>query len=318
MTLSPLAPRTMTLNGLAFLTALSAQHRSGIYLEIGPLFGSSTNAIDAGRHDPNTPIHTIDTFAAAEWVKKRFGQDLSRSAFDQYTAQIPNLHVHQGFAPDIVRDVWEDPIGFYFDDATHGDPGWTNNFEFFRPFFTDDAIICGDDFAGGWPDIIRNVQRLAAEANATLFVIGRVWAFTRMNESRLATAVHQAFPKLRQYEIETDYRGHVHRGLAANWSWGLHRKVALDSARLIGPNANDFGLTVTRDDGQTCEICLGDENSSFERARKIHVELPSPFSVQFCLLGGSGKSENSKDLRHGSTLHLTQDQKITSLRLSHS
>ena len=110
------APRTMTLAGLQFLQALAAERKSGCFLEIGPLFGSSTNAIDAGRSDESVPIHTIDTFEPAPWVRKRLGIDLSRAAFEKFTTGIENLNIHEGFAPDIVADSWSDKIGFYFDD----------------------------------------------------------------------------------------------------------------------------------------------------------------------------------------------------------
>lgn len=311
------APRTMTLSGLKFLEALAAERRTGSFLEIGPLFGSSTNAIAAGRADPDVPIHTIDTFEPAPWVKKRLGIDLSRDAFDHYTNHIENLTVHQGFAPDIVRPSWTDTIGFYFDDATHGDPGWSQNYNFFSPFFADDAIVCGDDFAGGWPDIVRNVYDITTRANLNLFVIGRVWAFTRRGEERIENAVHRAFPKLRSCDWEVLSAGKTHRNVAATWSWGLHRDDPIDEAILHSKSGLGFDIQVERHDGSRRTYTGGQEPIVLSKAKTMRFSLPENFSLQFCVKDKRGRSENTRDLHSGSELVLSEDQKITSLRLSH-
>ena len=207
-------PRTMTRIGLRFLQALAAQKSGGVYLEIGPLFGSSTNAIAAGRSD-GAAIHSIDTFEAAPWVRKRFGFDLSRERFDRHTGAIDNLVVHQGYAPDIVRKSWRDRIGFYFDDATHGDPGWSANYDFFKPHFADDAIVCGDDFACGWPDIVRNVYKLADAGNHAVFIMGRVWAFAQAGDDRLVAAVDATCPAVKGIQTAV-----LHRGCRTNGACG--------------------------------------------------------------------------------------------------
>ncbi len=316
-TARPEPPRTMTKAGLHFLQALAAQHRAGCYLEIGPLFGSSTRAIDAGRTDPAIPIHTIDTFEPAPWVRKRLGRDLSRAAFDGFTADIPALTVHQGFAPDVVRQSWRAPIGFYFDDATHGDPGWSDNFSFFSPFFTEDAIVCGDDFAGGWPDIVRNVYDITDRLGVRLFVVGRVWAFAMQDEARIENAVHAAFPRLKGAEFEVRHGAAAHRNHAASWSWGLHRPDALSEVRLLGRRRPEIGVRLTRHDGSETHARLGREPVVLEQVAGLSLDVPRGLALQFCIRDGRGKTSNTKDLTGTCGLDLPAGGAITALRLSH-
>ena len=194
-------PQTLTNEGLTFLKALASKNNGGVFLEIGPLFGSSTDTISQGRII-DEPIHSIDTFEDSPWVSRRFGLSLSRTAFDKFTKHIPNLIVHEGLAPDIVQQTWKHKIGFYFDDATHGDPGWSNNFNFFHPFFADDCIICGDDFAGGWPDIVQNVYKYANKHSLKLYVLGRIWAMAHKDDTRIEDAIDSILPKLKNSYID--------------------------------------------------------------------------------------------------------------------
>ena len=227
------APATMTQSGRRFLRALASQATSGCFLEIGPMFGSSTQAIAAGRR-LDAPIHTIDTFEDALWIERRLGRPLDRESFEAYTSHIDQLVVHEGLAPDVVRDTWSDKIGFYFNDATHGDPGWTDNFEFFEPYFTEDAIVCGNDFAGGWPEIVRNVTRIADDWHVGLYVFGRVWALTRGDEQRIVDAATKAEPALAGATI-TSVRGpDSSTSPAMVWSRGLHQHVPLSAFKVEG------------------------------------------------------------------------------------
>lgn len=317
MSKRPSPPRTMTQAGLRFLQSLAAERRTGCFLEVGPLFGSSTCAIAAGRGDETAPIHTIDTFEPAPWVRKRLGRDLSRGAFDGFTAHIPNLTVHQGFAPDIVRGTWSEQIGFYFDDATHGDPGWSANYDFFSPFFTEDAIVCGDDFAGGWPDIVRNVYAIADRLNLRLYVVGRVWAFTCNDDDRIANAIHSAFPRLKGTELEVHHGRRAHRNHAASWSWGLHKPDALTEARLHSDNALEIGLTVRRKDATQTRYRLGREPALLQDACALDIEVPDGISLQFCLRDARGKTQNTRDLQGVAALDVPEGGAITALRLSH-
>ena len=308
-------PRTMTLSGLRFLRELAAQRKSGCYLELGPLFGSSTCAIAAGRGTQDATIHTIDTFEPAPWIRRRHGIDLSVEAFESFTQDIEKLKVYQGFAPDVVRGSWTEPVGFYFDDATHGNPGWQANYDFFSPYFTGDAIICGDDFAGGWPDVVRNVYDITAAAEASLFVIGRVWAFTFGDPDRISAAVHAAFPKLRGFDVTVRHCGAARRNIAASWSWGLHRAAPLTEFELHAPDGFAVGATIDRADGTFQTAVLGREAINLEGATGLTLALPGQFGVQFCMLAPNGKTQNTKELR---SIRLPAGHKLTAIRLTHS
>jgi hypothetical protein len=309
-------PQTMTDAGLAFLSALAGEAGDGVLLEVGPLFGSSTNAIDRGRRAKTTPIHTIDTFDPAPWVRDRLGIDLSRQMFDKFTSHIENLHVHQGFAPDVVRGTWKEKIGFYFDDATHGDPGWSNNYAFFSPFFADDAIICGDDFAGGWPDIITNVYRIAEEYGARLFVIGRVWALARKGEERIQSVVDQLYPGLAGVEVLTTHAGAENAMSAACWSYGLHRQIPLDRLAIRGNGKIDGQIVVYRDGKIIGSVPLDGTPVETSGADQIYVSAGAKVRFQFCTVNARGKTSNSKAEKSGTLFSVPKGEAVVAIRFS--
>lgn len=310
---APVAPATMTLSGRKFLQALAGKARSGCFLEVGPLFGSSTQAIDAGRR-LDAPLHTIDTFEAAPWVKRRLGQDLSREAFDIYTRHIPDLVVHEGFAPDVVADTWKEPIGFFFDDATHGDPGWSNNFNFFSRFFTGDAIVCGDDFAGGWPDIPRNVTRIAESWGAGLYVIGRVWAITKAAEERIEAAATECDPELAGARIETTHDGATGSAPAMCWSKGVHQFNALSSFRLTGASVEDVRFTTYAADGTLLRAYRPGDEVALSGVAAVSMAGPADLRFQLCLAEGN-RTSNTASVRVGATLRITPNTYPVAIRL---
>lgn len=308
------APATMTRAGRRFLQALTRRAGNGSILEIGPLFGSSTQAIAAGRRT-EAPIHTIDTFQPAPWIERRLGRNLSREAFNEYTSHIPRLVVHEGFAPDVVRDTWTEDIGLFFDDATHGDPGWSANFDFFSPFFTEDAIVCGDDFAGGWPDIPRNVTRIAESWNVGVYVIGRVWAMTRRDEDRIVAAVDEVYPELSGAVIESDYGEGFDAKPAACWSRGLHRRAPLSSFRYSGDVLADVTFDTHAADGTVHGRYAAGDDVDLNGVSEISLTSSQDLRVQYCLADRS-KTENSKLMKSGATFHVPREAEIVAVRLS--
>jgi hypothetical protein len=251
--------------------------------------------IDAGRKI-DTPFHTIDTFEAAPWIERRLGRQLSREAFDRYTGHIDDLVVHEGFAPDVVRDTWHEPIGFYFDDATHGDPGWSDNFEFFSQFFNDDAIVCGDDFAGGWPDVTRNVSRIAREWGVGVYVFGRVWAMTRADEGRIVSAATTAEPALDGITLESAHGPQTATGPAMCWSHGLHQRVPLSSFRISGDAAAGIGFTAHAHRSSTS---YGpDEWVHIPGVTGLSISGPPDVGFQLCF-AREGRTDNTKLYRSG-------------------
>ena len=306
------APATMTVAGRQFLGSLAENTSSGCFLEVGPLFGSSTQVIAAARREEQVPIHTIDTFEPADWIVRRLGFNLSRAEFDKYTHHIPNLVVHQGFAPDVVKDTWSEQIGFYFDDATHGDPGWSDNFDFFSRFFTEDAIICGDDFAGGWPDIANNVTRMSKDWGVGLYVIGRVWAMTRTDESRIVDAATATMPKLAGATIEAAHGDQRRSSPAMCWSAGLHQHEALGSFRFVGDALSDLTLTTTAPDGGSTHAA-GDQ-VDMAGVTAVSVSNQQGIGVQLCLTNGR-RTENTKLAKNGAPVDIPPGSSVVAVRL---
>lgn len=305
------APATMTQNGRRFLRCLAGQATSGSFLEVGPLFGSSTQAIDAGRRI-DAPIHTIDTFEPAPWIERRLGRPLSREAFDRYTKHIDKLVVYEGFAPDVVRDTWSEEIGFYFDDATHGDPGWTNNFEFFSRFFAWDAIVCGDDFAGGWPDIPRNVTRIAKDWGVGVYVFGRVWAMTRDREDRIVAAATEAEPALEGATLDSAHGPETATMPAMVWSQGLHQHVPLSSFRFAGDAVANVSF-VANTNGHKAEFGAG-EWIHLPGVSTLSIRGPVNIGFQLCIHSGN-KTQNTKLYRPGEACKIPSKAVVVAVRL---
>ncbi|MES0883729.1 class I SAM-dependent methyltransferase [Roseibium sp. SCP14] len=171
-------PRTMTVEGLHYLGKLAQSvPENGTIVEVGPLYGSSTWVL-AKNSAPSVKIYSIDTWDPQPWIKKRLPDALEfgLDSFRHYVRDCENVTPIQGWSPQVVEDTWDRPIDLFFDDATHGDPGFSANMNFFLPFVKDDGILCGDDYASGWPDIIRVVNKLAKSWNVTPEVNGRCWA----------------------------------------------------------------------------------------------------------------------------------------------
>lgn len=311
---TPTPPQTMTNHGLSFLEQLAGKCETGVILEIGPLFGSSTNALARGRQ-PGVAIHTIDTFENAPWVHKRTGEDLSRAAFDKYTAHIDDLVVHQGYSPTVVEDSWTDTIGLYFDDATHGNPNWLESFDFFAKSFADDVIMCGDDFASGWPDIITNVYDLRDRLGCTLYVIGRVWALTSERQNRIEEAVDSVFPNLSGSTV-TVYRGDDKvTTKAAVWSDGLHTPFAIDGFSIESDKLDATFVTYSGD-SEVSRVPVGGGKVDLHGVDGVVFESTQRARVQYCCVNARGKTANSSDFPPGAIFHPEDGDRIVAVRLS--
>ena len=326
-------PRTMTKEGLNLLTSIveeqSKENNEGVILELGPLFGSSTDAISKGRSSENpSKIVSIDTFQPAPWVKKRLGFDLSREKFDHYTSHIKNLEVIEGFSPDIVKDTWEHKIDIYFDDATHGNPNWMENFSFFQPYFGKDTIICGDDFAYGWPDIVKNVRQLSEKYNKKFYVIGRLWAMGLSDRSDIVirNSIKKLYSKMFKYDIHTESQLSSGVSPAPCWSENLHVKD--NQLERIKINRNDKGKEYQDQNSLIISItnAQGDEKEYHENewfdVRDI-ISISISFSNRIHNLNkffqistiNKRKSVNNEMIAFGSVYVVFDNNRINCLRL---
>ena len=304
-------PRTMTLAGLKFLRELAAQKKEGVYLEIGPLFGSSTHEINLGRDliSSKDMIHTIDTFEEAQWIYDRFGFNLSKEAFIKFTKHIKNLKIYEGYSPAIVKEIWVDKIGFYFDDATHGNPGWKDNYEFFSQFFEPDAIICGDDFASGWPDIVKNIYELKRQNEFNLYVIGRVWAFTFKEDKRIEKAIDNIYPLLKNTNVVVVKKDKEYSNKIACWSYGIHLKELTTSFEIISSDL-DISFTAVY---KNLDVLKQSKKFGLDGLFVLTLQTKSAIIVQYCLLVNNTTS-NTRYFKPNEKFILPENSSIIAIR----
>lgn len=238
-------PGRMDLDELAFLAALAHQvPKHGHIVEVGAFYGRSTRALARG--NPNARITSIDTFENVDWTRKyaaRFSDvpDFGRAAFAQFTHDIANLDVIEGYSPACVHD-WAQPIDLYFEDAVHGNPGLRNNMGFWIDRLKPGGIACGHDYTHRFPDIKREVDALAKQWNVPVALVGSLWALQKPPADHDGRAM---MPKLSvgpQLQIETcnKTRGYM-TGVGGYWT-GAH----LDADRLhwfkVHPQTSEITL----------------------------------------------------------------------------
>ena len=70
---------------------------------------------------------------------------------------------------------WSETVDFIFEDSSHTNPQLRDSLEFWVPLVKSGGIIAGHDYVRTWPDVIQEVDALAARLGATLQVQGSVW-----------------------------------------------------------------------------------------------------------------------------------------------
>jgi hypothetical protein len=222
-------PHTMTLQGLEYLGHLARTvPKHGLIVEVGPLFGSSTWVLAKNAH-PTVRVISIDTWEPQEWIHKieaKFPgcRPFSKDAFEYYTRDCENITAYQGFSPQILGS-WNESIDLFFDDATHGNPGFRESLDFYVPKLKPGGIAAGDDYATGWPDIITEVRSLGRTWKVQPEIIGRVWALMKPNGG--TSSVYNKAGPYSEYDINVSVRmsdGEIIDQLPAGWAGRLHVK----------------------------------------------------------------------------------------------
>ena len=249
-----LIPRTMSLAGLEYLGRIARTvPENGVIVEIGPLFGSSTWVL-AKNAKPSVRVISIDTWKPQQWidaVEAKFPgcKPFSKDAFDYYTRDCPNVTAVQGFSPDVMMD-WNEPIDMFFDDATHGNPGFTDSLEFYLPKLKPGGIASGDDFASGWPDIVKGVNDLGVKWKRRPEVIGRVWAIIKPATSRSAKArkrsVYSVAGPYSNHDLTISVRttnGTTIECAPGSWAGNLHQFVGIEAVNIDWAAPRTDGLS---------------------------------------------------------------------------
>lgn len=335
-------PSTMTESGLTFLGEMAKSvPQNGTIVEIGPLFGSSSWVLAKNAH-PSVQVISIDTWEPAPWIKKveakfKNCKPFSKDAFLYYTRDCPNIKAIQGWSPEVVAN-WDLPIDLFFDDATHGDPGFSENINFFVPFIKENGILCGDDYTGSWPDIVRVVDELGNRWERNPEVIGRVWAMTKpiKKEAKKSQFVHDKLEKNSTHPsvkiITKTLSGKKYELPNGTWSGATHKGDRIMQISLTLENSNsslDLEWRIQKPDGSISQTLSSGQSFTLDKhswIAGISIKLIGKNSNQYfveykgCFRwhAGDGKRyPTSKVVRNGELL-TTDNKKIalTSLQIT--
>lgn len=232
-------PRTMTLQGLGYLGRLARTvPKNGLIVEVGPLFGSSTWVL-AKNADPTARVITIDSWKPQEWVKAieaKFPgcKPFSREAFEYYTRDCPNVEIVQGMSPSVMQN-WNGEIDLFFDDATHGRPGFTDSLDFYLPKLKAGGIASGDDYASGWPHIIAGVSDLGHRWGTRPEIIGRVWAMAKPDHTGKSETIYSKVGPYTPYDLAISIQtksGETLECAPVAWAGKLHQTDAITALKI--------------------------------------------------------------------------------------
>lgn len=330
-------PRTMTLEGLEYLGRLAQQvPENGLIVEVGPLFGSSTWVLAKNSH-PSVKVISIDTWEPQKWIDKveeKFPGcvPFSKDAFLHYVSDCDNVEAIQGWSPQVMKD-FDGMIDLFFDDATHGDPGFSESLEFYVPKIRANGIVCGDDFAYGWPDIVKRVNELADSWGVFPEVIGRVWAMMKpIKNGSQPVRVHETLGASRTSDffgtvISKD--GRYYDGPCRIWLGGLHTSNILQYLKiewdkklsggsiemnLNGGNGDSISLECAPD--KSIDVSLASGLTHFDMKLVGDISESHNIIYQACYLNTeTGKTSNTKSFMNGeSTLQEDNSHLIVALR----
>lgn len=335
-------PKTMTDEGLKYLAMMAKTiPENGVIVEIGPLYGSSTWVLAMNSH-PSVRVFSIDTWERAPWIEKFEKKHpgivpFSKDAFLHYTKDCKNVIPIQGWSPDVVKDTWSDKIDLFFDDASHGNPCFINNLNFFVPHVKPGGIVCGDDYARGWPDIVKEVDILAYKWKTTPEVRGRVWAMMRPMSDGMVKPVYDLLPKeensgpLITFSVITR-TGRKYQGSPQCWAGALHK---IDPIVSLTPslikNNYDVSLTVKMltnsghmllwsSDVSNQSLTVRDSEYFTGFACSLHGKDSSKFKINYqvgaCDLDRGRLIENSKSHSAPTFIFVEPQYALTAVRVA--
>jgi len=70
---------------------------------------------------------------------------------------------------------WTEPVDFIFEDSLHMNPQIRDNLEFWVKLVRSNGIIAGHDYVYTWPDVVQEVDALAARLGTELHTQGSIW-----------------------------------------------------------------------------------------------------------------------------------------------
>ncbi|MFK7874355.1 MAG: class I SAM-dependent methyltransferase [Paracoccaceae bacterium] len=267
----------MELDELAFLAALAAQvPKGGRIIEVGPLYGRSTNAMAMA--NPGAKVTSIDTFQPAAWTEKYSNQfrdipTFGVAAFEAYTKHLPNVEKIVGASPRVVHN-WATPIDLYFEDAIHGNPQLAENLDFWMARLRPGGIACGHDYCKRFPDVKREVDARAKTWGCPVELVGTMWALRKpkayMTRADACSIDIVDGPKLSLTTMNKN-KG-LSQGKAGYWC-GAHMspdrlthlqiETAIDLEYRVGHP--EFGASEWTQPGRPARLVSGGQNRPFTR-----------------------------------------------------
>jgi Methyltransferase domain len=165
------------LRGIEFLSRKVPP--AGCVVETGSLYGLSSYTW-ATSVDPTATVYCIDPWVREPWiidlVEKsnpncpRFGLE----AFREYTKECSNIVSIPGYSPATVRN-WREPVDIFFDDSMHHNPFFRRNLRFWLRHMKPGGTMCGHDYCEQWPDVVKEVNKLACELDVKVHVRQWLW-----------------------------------------------------------------------------------------------------------------------------------------------
>ncbi len=145
-------------------------------VELGSLFGKSS-AHWAKNAPDSVKIYCVDPWKRENWIKaleQKFNTTLSIETFWKNVGDSKNVIALQACSPQDFTD-WNIPVDIYFDDSVHTNPIFRENLYFWLDRMKPGSIMCGGAYSQNFPDIINEVDQLAAKFSAKLEIVDEIW-----------------------------------------------------------------------------------------------------------------------------------------------
>ena len=151
----------------------------GCVVEVGSLYGLSSWTW-AKSVDPSVTVYCVDPWKREQWIidlvetKIKDCPVFSVEAFQKYTADCPNIVPMRGYSPDDFLK-WSKPVNLFFDDAMHHNPFIRASLRFWIKKVLPGGVMCGHDYCEEWPDVVAEVNDLAAELGVSVNCREHLW-----------------------------------------------------------------------------------------------------------------------------------------------
>lgn len=164
--------------------------KNGVIVELGSMVGRTAVAFAEGA-DPSVKIYCIDYFDKWTNINSSKGFEApggdywvdgkvydTEIEFQKFTSEYKNIIQLKLPKKEIVYQYNYEPIDLLFLDCAHKNPSDIMNIMYFKKYLTNNALICGHDYAEQFPDIKKNVRVLEKMYNAkvTLYHYSTCWA----------------------------------------------------------------------------------------------------------------------------------------------